>query len=162
VNRGVLAILAFAFPVMAYAQGLPQAECLIAADWRLQAGEALRAGISKERHLAAQENVSQRRAIVEEVYRAGPSDLSDYIAARLGACLRSRGAEIGDRVAKACYDQTLWAGMFFGSKRRGDSLERLSQFYGGALAELAEAVYRSQLPELQFRQDLFADCLSRS
>jgi hypothetical protein len=162
VNRAVLATVALAFPVMACAKVLPHGECLVAADWTLQAGEALRAGISKEQHLAAQESAPQRRAVVEEVYRARPSDLSDYIAARLVACLRSRGAEIGERRAKACYDQTLWAGMFFASKRRGHSLERLSQFYGGALAELAEAVYRSQLPELQFRQELFADCLSRS
>jgi hypothetical protein len=151
-----------AWSSMTFAKLLPQAECLVQADWTLQAGEALRAGISKEQHLAAEESAPQRSAVVEEVYRARPGDLSDYIAASLGACLRSRGAEIGDGFAKACYDQTLWAGMFFASKRRGDSLERLSQTYGGALAELAEAVYRSQLPELQFRQDLFADCLSRS
>lgn len=159
----LIAALLFAAPVAAAGKMLPEAaslaECLLLADWTLAAGEALRAGVSEEQHLAAQADAgSARRAAVEAVYRDRPRDLSDYIAAKLGPCLRSRGAPVGDLFAKGCYDQTLWAGMFFASKRRGVSLERLMQ---GPLAELAEAVYRSDSPELEFRRDVLVDCLSR-
>jgi hypothetical protein len=72
--------------------------------------------------------------------------------------LRERGADVGDLSAKACYDGTLWARMLFASKRRGVTLERLMQ---GPLPELAEAVYRSESSETEFRQQLLVDCLSR-
>jgi hypothetical protein len=69
------------------------------------------------------------------VYRDRPRDLSDPIAAKLGPCLRERGADVG-----------------------GVTLERLMQ---GPLPELAEAVYRSESSETEFRQQLLVDCLSR-
>jgi hypothetical protein len=125
-------------------------------DWALQAGEAPRAGVSKERHFVLQ--VDEARATIEEVYRDRPRDLSDYIAAKLGPCLRERGARAGDVFAKGCCDLTLWAGMLFASKRRGVPLKRLME---GPLPQLAEAVYRSEGTEAEFREDLLADCLSR-
>lgn len=153
-------VLLLTFPLAAFGKLLPEAEkiaeCLRVADWTLEAGEALRAGISKERHLALQ--ADEARATIEEVYRDRPRDLSDYIAAKLGSCLRERGAQVGDLFAKACYDQTLWAGMLFASKRRGVRPERLME---GPLVELAEAVYRTQSSETEFRQNLLVDCLSR-
>jgi hypothetical protein len=162
-KRSIVAVLLVAFPLAASGKLLPEAakfsECLLVADWTLDAGEALRGGISQERHVAAHENeVPARRATIEAVYRDRPRELSDYIAAKLGSCLRARGADAGDLFAKACYDQTLWARMLFASKRRGVSLERLME---GPLAPLAEAVYRSDLPEAEFRRDLLLDCLSR-
>lgn len=173
----IVAVLAFAFPLGASGKLLPDAEklaaCFLLADWTLQAGEALRVGVPKERHLiAGKGNASagheERRAAIEAVYRDRPGDLSDYIAAKLGACLRERGAEVGDLLGKACYDQTLWAGTFFASKRHGVTLQRLIEGYGRGtvfagvpLAPLAEAVYRSEKPEFEFRRDLFVDCLIR-
>jgi hypothetical protein len=176
---GTVALLALAIAPCTQAKLLPQAEnfaaCFLLADWTLEAGEALRAGVTKERHLSAGEQGApargeERRAAVEAVYRdrPGAGELSEYIAARLGACLRGRGARMGDSLAKACYDQTLWAGTFFASKRRGVALERLIEGYGGsgaafggvALAPLAEAVYRTDKPEFEFRRDLFLECVS--
>jgi hypothetical protein len=136
--------------------------CFMVADWTLQAGEALRAGVPMREHLGTAEQPDERRVATEAVYRNRPGDLSDYLAARLGACLRERGSQAGDRFAKACYDQTLWAGSFFASRRRGESLDRLVEGYermGLPLAALAEAVYRSQKPEPEFRRDLFLECL---
>jgi hypothetical protein len=175
---GTAALLALLLAPLACAKLLPQAETLAAcfqlADWTLEAGEALSAGVAKERHMGAAEQEAPgpretRRAAIEAVYRDRPRYLSDYIAAKLGACLRERGAQIGDLTAKACYDQTLWAGTFFASRRRGVALERLIEGYGGsgaafggvALAPLAEAVYRTDKPELEFRRDLFLECVMR-
>lgn len=170
-----VALLALAFAPAACAKLFPQAESLAAcfqlADWTLEAGEALSAGLAKERHMSAADQGAPdtreaRRAAIEAVYRDRPRYLSDYIAAKLGVCLRERGAQIGDLVAKACYDQTLWAGTFFASKRRGIALERLIEGYGReaafggvALAPLAGAVYRTQKPEIEFRRDLFLECV---
>jgi hypothetical protein len=159
-NVSIVAVLVLAFPFAAFGKLLPETEklagCLRIADWTLQAGEALRAGISKERQFGLQ--MDEARATIEQVYRDRPHDLSDYIAAKLGLCLRERGAAVGDLSAKACYDLTLWAGTFFASKRRGVALERLMQ---GPLPQLAEAVYRSERPEAEFREHLLVDCLSR-
>jgi hypothetical protein len=175
---GAVALLMLAVTPGAYAKLVPEAEnfatCFFLADWTLAAGEALRAGVAKERHLSAGEQGAPgggeaRRAAVEAVYRdrPGAGELSEYIAAKLGACLRERGARMGDFQAKACYDPTLWAGTFFASRRRGVALERLIEGYGGsgaafggvALAPLAEAVYRAQKPEIEFRRDLFLECV---
>jgi hypothetical protein len=162
-TRSIVAVLLVAFPLGASGKLLPEADrfaqCLLVADWTLEAGEALRGGISQERHVAAQENaVAARRAAIEAVYRDRPRDLSDYIAAKLGACLRARGVDAGDLFAKACYDETLWARMLFASKRRGVELERLMK---GPLPQLAEAVYSSDVPEAEFRRDLLFNCLRR-
>ncbi len=166
-----LLALALALPGAPAAKLLPEAErlaeCLNLADWTLGAGEALRGGVPKAEHSRArsEEAAAQRearRAAIDAVYDDRPGDLSDYIAAKLGACLRERGVDLGDRSAKACYDDTLWAGMFFASKRRGVALERLIEGYRSTpFAGLAEAVYRSQQPEAHFRRDLFLGCVNR-
>jgi hypothetical protein len=167
-----LIVLTLAAPGAGVAKLLPEAEklaeCFSLADWTLAAGEALRAGASKEEHsiAPAHEAASQRkarRAAIEAVDRDRPRDLSDYIAAKLGACLRERGVDSGELSAKACYDQTLWAGMLFASKRRGVALEQLIRAYDAAppLAGLAEEVYRTHQPEADFRRDLFLACVSR-
>ncbi len=171
-----LIALALAAPGAAAAKILPEAErlaeCLSLADWTLAAGEARRADVSKEEHAnaAPAEATPQRAArlaAIEAVYRDRPGDLSDYIAAKLGACLRQGGHDLSDLAAKGCYDQTLWAGMFFASKRRGVALERLIEGYRGAgdgaapLAGLAAAVYRSPQPEADFRRELFLGCVIR-
>lgn len=166
------AALVLAFAPGAYGKLLPgaeaQAACFQLADWTLQSGEALRAGVPKEQHQSAGERDAssrreERRAAIEAVYRDRPGDLSDYIAAKLGGCLRVRGADVGDLMAKACYDQTLWAGTFFESRRRGIALERLLEGYGRDAvfsgARLAEAVYGTDKSELEFRRDLFVDCV---
>lgn len=173
----IAAALVLAFAPGAYGKVLPgaeaQAACFQLADWTLHSGEALRAGVPKEQHLIAGERDAssrreERRAAIEAVYRDRPGDLSDYITAKLGACLRVRGADVGDFTAKACYDQTLWAGTFFASRRRGVALDRLLGGYGRdavfgglRLAGLAEAVYGTDKSELEFRRDLFVDCVAR-
>jgi hypothetical protein len=169
-------LLAFAIayagtPQQAFGKLLPETRklqaCFRLADWTLAAGEALRAGLPQVQHLAAHaDEPPAERAGREEasraVYRDRPGDLSDYIAARLSACLREYGVAASDRFAKACYDRTLWAGMLFASKRRGDDLERLIQGYeraGIPISELARTVYGTARPEAEFRAELFADCI---
>jgi hypothetical protein len=127
--------------------------------------------VPKEKHLgaAAREasgHDAERRAAIEAVYGDRPGDLSDYIARKLGACLRAGGVDLGDVAAKACYDQTLWARTFFLSRRRGEPLERLVEGYGPdavsggvRLASLVQAVYGTQKTEREFRRDLFVDCV---
>ncbi len=168
-------VIALAIAPAAHGKLLPDAEtlaaCFALADWTLHAGEALRKGVSEKQHLRAEEQeagspLEKRRAAIGAVYRDRPGDLSDYIAAKLGACLRATGADMGDLMAKGCYDRTLWAGTFFASRRRGDPLERLVEWYGrdaaygGAhLASIARAVYSTDKSEPVFRRDQFADCV---
>ena len=158
--------IALVLPSAGTAKLLPEAEtlteCLRLADWTLQAGQALRAGVAMNQHLGADElpapaGSDERRAAVEAVYRDRPADLSDYIAVRLGRCLRGRGTNASDRFAKACYDQTLWAATLFAYKRQGVALERV---LSGPMPALAEAVYRSEQPEAEFRRDLLLECLN--
>lgn len=176
-RRAGIAAVVLALAPAAYAKLLPDAAgpaaCFLLADWTLQAGEARRAGVPLEQHLLAAERDpsgphGERQAAIESVYRDQPGDLSDYIAARLGACLRRQGADLGNLAAKACYDPTLWAGTFFASRRRGYALERLIEGYGREavfggvrLAALAQAVYGTDKSELEFRRDLFVDCVIR-
>lgn len=165
-GRVLAATLLVAISLLASGKTLPEgrvrARCFQLADWTLQAGEAMRAGKALAPHLAEGEDTdSARREAAEAVYRDRPRDLSDYIESRLGACLRAGGAALGARAAKACYDRTLWAGTLFTSRRQGVPLERLLEGYARAgmpLAELAEAVYRTEKSEPDFRRDLFLDC----
>jgi hypothetical protein len=153
--------------------------CVISADIRVAAVTQMQNGTDRDQVLrAVQDTLADRvyrshaERIVNEVYRARPTQLRLYVSERLQRCVADAARGADARVADACYELTRLARDVMAARDGGASLtdtsnavaalahERgLSADGARRLGDVAARAYAAGEPPSQFRAGLFYHCV---